>query len=125
VLALGAVVVSRLRKDAALFDLPPERQPGHRGRPRKYGDKLSLAKRASQPAGWQSLTYNCRGVEVTRHFKTFLALSQLTGGPIRVVIVRFEDGGWLPYFSTDPTAEVRDMVEASTSATLHRVLLPS
>ena len=31
VLKRGAVVVSRLRKDAALFDLPPERKPAQRG----------------------------------------------------------------------------------------------
>ena len=44
----GVVVVSRLRKDASLFDLPPERKPGRRGRPRIYGEnKLSLKKRAA------------------------------------------------------------------------------
>ena len=78
VLAEGAVVVSRLRKDAALFDLPPDRTPGQRGRPRKYGAKLSWAKRAAHRGGWQSITYRCRGVEVTRDYKTFLALSHLT-----------------------------------------------
>lgn len=115
VLAQGAVVVSRLRKDAALYDLPPERKPGQRGRPRKYGDRLSLAKRAAHPQGWQSITYNCRGVEVTRQFKTFVAMSHLTDGPIRVVLVRFEDGGWVPYFCTDPTADVRDILEAAAA----------
>lgn len=115
VVGVGAVVVSRLRKDAALYDLPPERKPGQRGRPRKYGDKLSLAKRAAHPQGWLSLTYNCRGVEVTRPYKTFLALSHLTDGLIRVVLVRFEDGGWVPYFCTDPTADVRDILEAAAA----------
>lgn len=115
VLALGAVVVSRLRKDAALFDLPPPRQPGQRGRPRKYGNRISLAKRAAHPAGWQSITYNCRGVEVTRQYKTFLALSRLTKAPIRVVLVRFEDSGWIPYFCTDSSADVRDILEAAAA----------
>ena len=113
VLAEGAVVVSRLRKDAALFDLPPARTPGQRGRPRKYGAKLSLAKRAAHPEGWQSITYRCRGVEVTRDYKTFVALSHLADQPIRVVLVRFEDGGWIPYFCTDPNATVRDILEAA------------
>ena len=115
VVGLGVVIVSRLRKDAALYDLPPERKPGQRGRPRKYGDKLSLAKRAAHPQGWQSLTYHCRGVEVTRRYKTFLALSHLTDGLIRVVIVRFEDGGWIPYFCTQASAEVRDILEAAAA----------
>jgi hypothetical protein len=36
-------------------------------------------------AGWQSLTFTCRGHEVTRRYKTFLATSRLVGGAIRVV----------------------------------------
>ena len=113
VLAEGAVVVSRLRKDAALFDLPPARTPGQRGRPRKYSAKLSLAKRAAHPDGWQSIRYHCRGSEVTRDYKTFLALSHLADKLIRVVLVRFDDGGWVPYFCTDPNATVRDILEAA------------
>jgi hypothetical protein len=115
VVALGAVVVSRLRKDAALFDLPPERKPGQRGRPRKYGARLDLAKRAAHRQGWQSISYNCRGENVTRHYKTFVAMSHLADGPIRVVIVRFEDGGWVPYFCTDSTAGVREILEAAAA----------
>ena len=49
------VVVGRLRRDAALRDLPPTRKPGQkrgRGRPRKYGKKtISLAKRAGHRTG--------------------------------------------------------------------------
>ncbi|MDQ1243463.1 MAG: Transposase domain protein, partial [Pseudomonadota bacterium] len=42
----GARIISRLRRDAQLFDLPPERT-GLRGRPRIYGkNRISLAKRA-------------------------------------------------------------------------------
>jgi hypothetical protein len=107
----GATVVSRLRKDAALFDLPPARKPGQRGRPRKYGDKLSLAKRAAHLSGWQSITYLCRGVEVTRQYKTFVAVSTLTAAPIRVVLVKFDGGHWIPYFCTTANATVRDIVE--------------
>ena len=113
VLAEGAFVVSRLRKDAALFDLPPARTPGQRGRPRKYGAKLSLAKRAAHRDGWQSITYACRGVEVTRDYKTFVATSHLAAQPIRVVLVRFEDGGWIPYFCTDSTASVGDILQTA------------
>jgi hypothetical protein len=109
---LGIVVVSRLRKDACLFDLPPEGSHGNR----IYGhNKISLAKRAGHRKGWQTVTYSARGVEVTRQYKTFLATSQLVSGVIRVVIVRFEDGGWIPYFCTDPSAEVRDILEAAAA----------
>src|SRR5439155_19310404 len=57
--AARVVVVSRLRKDAALWSLPAAPRPGGRrgrGRPRKYGKhKLSLAKRAGHRHGWQTL----------------------------------------------------------------------
>ncbi len=112
-LAAEAVVVSRLRKDAALFDLPPTRTPGQRGRPRKFGEKLCLAKRAAHPDGWQSITYHCRGGEVTREDKAFLAMSHLAGKLFRIVLVRFDDGDWVPYFCTDPNATVRDILEAA------------
>ena len=109
ILALGIVVVSRLRKDACLHDLPPEGSHGNR----IYGkNKMNLAKRAAHAQGWDTISYNCRGVEVTRQYKTFLATSHLTSGVIRVVILRFEDPSWAPYFCTDSSAEVRDILEA-------------
>lgn len=108
VLDLGIVVVSRLRKDACLFDLPGEGSHGNR----IYGtNKISLAKRAGHRKGWSTITYHCRGAEVTRRYKTFLATSRLISGVIRVVIVRFEDGGWAAYFCTDPSADVSDILE--------------
>lgn len=113
VLEMGIVVVSRLRKDACLYDLPGKRDPHRRGRPPIYGKhKISLAKRAAHRQGWQTITYRCRGVEVTHQYKTFLATSRLISGQIRVVIVRFEDGGWAAYFCTDTSAAVREILEA-------------
>ena len=112
-LDLGIVVISRLRKDACLYDLPSQSKSNGRGRPRIYGkNKISLAKRAAHKKGWETITYHCRGTEVTRQVKTFLATSRLISGPIRVVIVRFNDSGWAPYFCTDPSAEVCDILEA-------------
>jgi len=112
VLALGMVVFSRLRKDACLYDLPGPPDPHRRGRHPTYGKhKISLAKRAAHRHGWQTITYQCRRHEVTRRYKTFLATSALVSGQIRVVMVRFEDGGWAAYFCTDPSVEARDILE--------------
>jgi len=116
VLALDIVVVSRLRKDACLHDLPGTPDPHRRGPHPIYGKhKISLAKRAAHRQGWQTITYHCRGAEVTRQYKTFLATSQLVSAQIRVVIVRFEDGSWAPYFCTDTSADIRDVLEAGAS----------
>ena len=109
VLALSITVVSRLRKDANLRDLPPSGSHGNR----IYGkNRISLAKRAGHRKGWSTISYDRRGVEVTCQYKTFLATSRLVSAQIRVVIVRFEDGGWAPYFCTDTSAAVRDILEA-------------
>ena len=51
---------------------------------------------------------------MTREYKTFQATSCLVSGEIRVVLMRDGDE-WVPYFCTDPTAEVRDILEVATS----------
>jgi len=111
----GVVVVGRLRKDAALRDLPPALKKGQRrgrGRPRKYGkNKISLAKRAGQTRGWQTVECMLYGKTVTKTYKTFLATYPPVGGVIRVVLVK-EDHGWLAFFCTDPDASVVEILEA-------------
>jgi hypothetical protein len=114
-----AVVVGRLRRDAALWDLPPLSPPGPRGRgrPRVYGrQRLSLAKRAAHRLGWQSV--ECFQYQQARPktVKTFLATWKPAGGVIRVVLVR-EEHGWLAYFCTDPQASVADILEAAAGRT--------
>lgn len=109
------VVVGRLRKDAALRDLPPKLRRGQRrgrGRPRKYGNnKLSLAKRAGQPRGWKTVECMLYGEMVTKTYKTFLATYRPVGGVIRVVLVK-EAHGWYAFFCTDPQQSVVTILEA-------------
>ncbi len=110
----SVVVVGRLRKDAALRDLPPKRKKGQhrgRGRPRKYGKNcLSLAKRAGHKRGWQSIACMVYGETTTKNYKTFLATYPPVGGVIRVVLVK-EDHGWYAFFCTDPNASVKEILE--------------
>jgi hypothetical protein len=113
VAAVQGTVVSRLRKDAALFDVPVPPQRRGRGRPRKYGKQaLSLAKRAGQRRGWQVETFLLYGRATVRRYKTFLATYKPAGGVIRVVLVREDDGNWRAYFCTDVQASVREILEA-------------
>lgn len=108
-------VVGRLRKDAALRDLPPKLKKGQRrgrGRPRKYGkNRISLAKRAGQRRGWQSINCTVYGEETTKTYKTFLATYVPVGGIIRVVLIK-EEHGWYAFFCTDPDASVKEILEA-------------
>lgn len=110
----GVVVVSRLRKDAALCTVPDgQRRPGQRGPLPTYGKgRISLAKRAGQRRGWQQLECVQYGERVVKTVKTFLATWKPAGGLIRVVLVQ-EEHGWVPFFSTNPQASAADILEAA------------
>ena len=113
VLALGVIVVGRLRKDAALYTVPEVVDPKKRkrGQPRKYGkDRISLAKRAGHREGWQTDEFVLYGKKVKKTYKTFLATYEPVGGKIRVVLVK-ETHGWFAYFCTKPDASVREILE--------------
>ena len=114
----GFVVVSRLRKDAALWSLPPAtRRPGQRGPLPTYGkQRVDLAKRAGQPRGWQQVECVQYGKRVSKTYKTFLATWRPAGGVIRVVLVQ-EEHGWVPFFCTDAGAGVADILEAAADRT--------
>ena len=118
-LKAGAVVVSRLRKDAALFDLPEPVKRRGKGRPRKYGKRLSLAHRGGHRYGWTTMPMVLYGVAQQVTFKTFLATYPPAGGVIRVVIVKrsaqlFADNPleWVAFFCTDPTVSAATIIEA-------------
>jgi hypothetical protein len=107
---LGVTVVSRLRKDSALWTAPGPRPPHRRGRPRVYGEaRISLAKRAGQRRGWATGTFTLYGKATTKRYKTFVATWRPAGGAIRVVLVD-EPTGWVAFFATDPSATVADVL---------------
>ena len=108
--------MARLRRDAALCDLPPVPPPGQRrgrGRPPIYGkNRLSLAKRAGQRRGWQSVEVRTTKDEVaTKRYKTFLATWRPAGGVVRVVILEEDDDSWRAFLCTDPEADVESIVQ--------------
>lgn len=112
VMKAGVTLVGRLRKDAALRDLPPRETKPRRGRKRKYGlHRISLAKRAAHPKGWQDVSCVLYGDEVVKRVKTFQAAHPTFGGTIRVVIVK-EPGGLQFFYCTDPAAGAAEIVEA-------------
>jgi hypothetical protein len=114
VLATHSVVIGRLRKDAAVYDLPRKLKKGQRrgpGRPPTYGRKrISLAKRAGQPRGWQSVECVQYGERVTKTIKSFPATYHPAGGEIQVVIVR-EDRGPQFFFGTGSEITAVDILE--------------
>jgi hypothetical protein len=110
----NVVVISRLRRDAALHSVPrplPAGSKRQRGRPPIYGkENIDLPKRAGQSRGWQYVSCRQYGKEVTKKVKTFEATYEPAGGRIRVVLVQ-EEHTWLPYFSTDPKISATTILE--------------
>jgi hypothetical protein len=108
----GFTVVSRLRKDAALYSLPEPKPKGRRGPQATYGkERISLAKRAGQTRGWEQVECVQYGEKVTKTIKTFLATWRPAGDVIRVVIVKEKDG-WIPLFSPSHEVTAVEILEA-------------
>lgn len=87
--------ISRLRNDAALYEpVKPSGVKG-RGRPRKYGRKIILAK---EPKGFKAIYLKLYGERHKIAFKTVIAMWKPAGAPIKVFMVRFDDSKSLTYF---------------------------
>jgi len=109
---LAVTVVSRLRKDAALWTVPGPRPQHRRGPRRIYGERrIDLAKRGGQRRGWSTGTFTLYGKPTEKRYKTFEATWRPAGGAIRVVLVD-EPKGWVAFFCTDTAATVADILVA-------------
>ena len=114
----GFVVVARLRKDAALFDLPPVAQAGAEARP---GPPADLRQGPAEPGqagrpdvgdGRTSTVRTTAGQVGDQAVKTFLATWRPAGGVVRVVILKEDDGSWRAFLCTDAGAAVEAIVQA-------------
>ena len=83
-------VISRMRRDANLYDPLPNRKSKRRGRPRKRGRKLAkLEKMAAHLQNWQTVTFRQRGKPVKRLVYTRIVLwYAVTHKPVLLVISR-------------------------------------
>jgi hypothetical protein len=100
-------VTSRMRRDAALFELPPPRKPHQRGRPRKRGARLPTPEAWARSARlkFQSATIEIRGRTETRLLasKQVLWYAVCPSRPVLLVVVR-DPAGKQPddfFFTTD------------------------
>lgn len=87
-------VTSRMRRNAAVFDLAPP-PTGKRGRPRTKGDRLpALPDLAAAVTGWRPADIDIRGHTRTRmtYSRTLLWYGVCGRHPVLLVIVRDPDG---------------------------------
>jgi hypothetical protein len=109
----GVVTITRLRCDAALYEVPPTPTKRGRGRPKKYGDKIDVKSLIASQEGWQIVECRQYGQIVQKRVKSFIAASRLTKGkPIKVVLVKENDKTCVSLMSTEANMEVKEILEA-------------
>jgi len=103
-------LVSRIRRDAAIYALPKARRRGQRGQPAKKGPRLPTPRQlaARRKVGWQKITLFKQGHRVERLVLgiTCLWYHVCRDKPIRLVLVR------------DPVGQETDDFFFCTSATV-------
>ena len=111
----GHAVVGQVRRDTALFGLPPPRAPGRRGRPRIYGERIDAVAAALLPAATHRIAgYDGRAARL-RH--VLCRPRFLRGGVVRAVWCELAkpQGGWAKQrllLCTDPDLSASAVVEA-------------
>ena len=74
------VTITRLRRDAALFEIPLQPAVRGRGRPKKYGDRIDIKSLVESPEGWEEIECRQYGQVVTKRVKSFIATGRVTKG---------------------------------------------
>jgi hypothetical protein len=113
----GVNLVSRIRRDAALHTLPPQRRQRGPGRPRKKGERLptprDMARRRRK--GWQTIEVRKGATTVQREVYSLVCLwyHVCRDQPIKLVIVRDPTARQQDdfFFCTDPSASEQEIVE--------------
>jgi DDE superfamily endonuclease len=111
----GHAVVGQVRRDTALFELPPPRAPGTRGRPRLYGERIDAAAVARLPASCHRIAGYGGRVARLRH--VLCRPRFLRGVVVRAVWCELQKrgGGWAKQrllLSTDPAMSAVAIAEA-------------
>lgn len=110
----AVTIVSRIKRNANLYDLLPKRRKKRRGRPRTRGKKLAkLEKMAAHIQNWQTVTFRRRGETVKRLVYTRVVLwYTVSRKPILLVISRDPKGKEKDdfFFTTDVTMDPVDVL---------------
>ena len=102
---------TRLRRDAVVFEIPPPPTKRGRGRPRVYGDRIVMKSMVESDEGWEMIECQLYGQVVAKRVKSFVGASKLTKGkPVRVVIIKEDDGTWVPLMCTDISRSAKEIL---------------
>lgn len=111
----GVAIISRIKRNANLYDLPPKRKKKGRGRPRTKGRKLAkLEKMAAHIQNWETVTFRQRGKTIERLVYARVVLwYKVSRKPILLVISRDPDGKERDdfFFTTDLNMTAAEVLE--------------
>lgn len=111
---VGVTLVSRLRSNAALYEPPPPRKPGQRGRPRKRGAKCSARGLWRRKSGRRDLTVRIYGKLLTITAWVGVMIPSRTLGEAAILVVIFPQRGGKKmnvFFTTDLTMAAERVLE--------------
>jgi DDE superfamily endonuclease len=110
----GVTWTTRLRANAALYDLPPART-GKKGRPRKKGDKLASLKMIARNTAFTQVTVTRYGKAETIAVAAFTCLwYHVTGtAPVTVILIRDNNktGYDLALITTEKNPDIARVIE--------------
>jgi hypothetical protein len=112
----GTNLVSRIRSDAAIYELPPKRKRFKRGRRAKRGKRLPTPKRlARRQKGWRTVEVTIYGKRVKRRVLSVTCLWYHVSKdrPVKVLIVRDPSGRQTDDYMvcTDATVSDAEIIE--------------
>lgn len=109
----NVVTITRLRRDAVLFLVPPQPKKRGKGRPKIYGDRIDVKAKVETNYGWHYVECRQYGKTVQKRIKSFIATSKLTRGkPVKVVLIKEDETTWVPLVSTDATMSEVEILES-------------
>ena len=105
--------ITRLRRDAVVFEVPPPKKKNQRGRPKTYGDRIDMKAMVESKQGWRYVECRQYGQIVRKKVKCFVATSKLTKGkPIKVVLIKENEKVWVPLMSTNEDQSAKEILES-------------
>jgi hypothetical protein len=127
VLRRGHAVIGQVRRDTALFQVPPPRPPGTRGRPRVYGERIDAEAVAQLPASHHRIAGYGGRMARLRHL--LCRPRFLRGVVVHAVWCELEKrgGGWAKprlLLSTDTAMSAVAIVEAYANRWAVEVVFP-
>lgn len=109
----NVVTITRLRRDAALFNVPLKPKKKYKGRPKKYGERIDVKAKVDSNHGWRHVECRQYGQVVRKKVKCFVASTKLTKGkPVKVVLIKEDEKIWVPLISTDMAMNVKKILES-------------